>query len=553
MSKSKLLATASAGAIGYMLLVGPASATYFNIPGGDLKAVLDAYASQAGVPLIYSGAIVKGTYSKGATGDLSSDAALNRILAGTGFGIHREADAIAIVRGQSSNAAAPDEPLQLAQAAPAKAIETVTVTSSKLGGADVQSIPISITALSQQQLTATQIAGGPDLIKQVPNMTFTKTNFSGYSIELRGIGTQAISVTTDPAVAVAFNDIPFIRNHFFEQEFYDVSTGRSAARAAGHALRPQCDGRRGQSRIRPSRRISSRRCCPPTSAITRTAASRAMLNLPIVGRPARYPLRRRMDQARRLHRRHDPGHVRRRPRSVVGPHDHRLEAGIGHRRPISSGSISREDDDRLRSGKQLCETAPIPTASPVRRQTVARYLVRPSTTVYASAKAGYLNPANYLSQGCQATSLYSPSAFEVPNGYSLPYVTAAKLTGVDQREYRSLRGNDAVDESARHPIGNPADLRAKNDTLEYNADYNINSALTLTSQTGYNQRFSVVDRRLQPFRYVAGRFLSSESDAFASNNTRGDRSRPTAYFCDPQLGCSDRLVAEDLSDEQPGS
>ena len=60
-------------------------------------------------------------------------------------------------------------------------------------------------------------------MKQVPNLTFTKTNFTGYSIQIRGIGTQAISVTTDPAVAVAFNDIPFIRNHFFEQEFYDLS------------------------------------------------------------------------------------------------------------------------------------------------------------------------------------------------------------------------------------------------------------------------------------------------------------------------------------------
>ncbi len=56
-------------------------------------------------------------------------------------------------------------------------------------------------------------------------MTFTKTNFSGYSIQIRGIGTQAISVTTDPAVAVALNDTPFIRNHFFEQEFYDVGAG----------------------------------------------------------------------------------------------------------------------------------------------------------------------------------------------------------------------------------------------------------------------------------------------------------------------------------------
>jgi outer membrane receptor protein involved in Fe transport len=32
------------------------------------------------------------------------------------------------------------------------ALETVTVTSSKIGG-DVQNIPISITALSQEQLT----------------------------------------------------------------------------------------------------------------------------------------------------------------------------------------------------------------------------------------------------------------------------------------------------------------------------------------------------------------------------------------------------------------
>ena len=60
-------------------------------------------------------------------------------------------------------------------------------------------------------------------MKQVPNLTFTKTNFTGYSIQICGIGTQAISVTTDPAVAVALNDIPFIRNHFFEQEFYDLS------------------------------------------------------------------------------------------------------------------------------------------------------------------------------------------------------------------------------------------------------------------------------------------------------------------------------------------
>src|SRR6185312_10831554 len=186
-----------------------AQAENFNIPAGNLSAALDRYMQQTGVSLIVSGEAVRGVRTKGVRGDLNPDSALSRILNGTGFDVQRRpSGALMIVPGgpSSSSSAADDiAPMQLAQAAPARAaVETVTVTSSKLGGADVQSIPIAITALSQEQLTATQTAGGPDLVKQVPNMTFTKTNFTGYSIQIRGIGTQAISVTTDPAVAVAF-------------------------------------------------------------------------------------------------------------------------------------------------------------------------------------------------------------------------------------------------------------------------------------------------------------------------------------------------------------
>ena len=169
---------------------------------------------------------MKGVHTKGARGNLSADDGAFAHSRRHGFcRASHAAGAITIVRDDRAQlddsspvhvAAAPTPTVSGA------ALETVTVTSSKIGG-DVQNIPISITALSQEQLTATQTAGGPDLVKQVPNLTFTKTNFTGYSIQIRGIGTQAISVTTDPAVAVAFNDIPFIRNHFFEQEFYDVS------------------------------------------------------------------------------------------------------------------------------------------------------------------------------------------------------------------------------------------------------------------------------------------------------------------------------------------
>ncbi len=71
----------------------------------------------------------------------------------------------------------------------------------------MQNIPIAITASGTVRDADRR---RPDLVKQV-NLAFTKTNFTGYSITIRGIGTQAISVTTDPARSrTAFNDIPFI-------------------------------------------------------------------------------------------------------------------------------------------------------------------------------------------------------------------------------------------------------------------------------------------------------------------------------------------------------
>src|SRR5580692_1912178 len=210
----------------YVALTCSALAAHFDIPAGNLKSALNIYMKQTGLTLMYAGDEITGAQTHGTKGDISADAALLQILDGTGFAVRRDASVIEIIR-DSAKSSDEAQPLHSAAATiptiAGSSLETVTVTSSKIGG-DVQNIPISITAMSQEQLTATQTTGGPDLVKDVPNLTFTKTNFSGYSINIRGIGTQAISVTTDPAVAVAFNDIPFIRNHFFEQEFYDVSS-----------------------------------------------------------------------------------------------------------------------------------------------------------------------------------------------------------------------------------------------------------------------------------------------------------------------------------------
>ena len=160
MTRDSFLMATLSGSVCAFALTTAAFGKTFDIPAGDLKNALNAYSEQSGIPLIFSGDAVRGAHSNPIKGDLPADDALEHLLKGTGFGMqHDPSGAIGIIRRSSEVA----QPVELAQASPVSraAVETVTVTSSKLGGADVQSIPISITALSQEQLTATQTAGGP--------------------------------------------------------------------------------------------------------------------------------------------------------------------------------------------------------------------------------------------------------------------------------------------------------------------------------------------------------------------------------------------------------
>ena len=120
-------------------MVNLAFASSFNIPAGDMDHALQAYMAQSGVQLFVSDDIVKGLHTNGVRGDLSPDDALSKLLSGSGLTTHHGQGAVAIIRGMQSGTT-DIAPLQLAQAAtPSRsAVETVTVTSLKLGGADVQ-------------------------------------------------------------------------------------------------------------------------------------------------------------------------------------------------------------------------------------------------------------------------------------------------------------------------------------------------------------------------------------------------------------------------------
>ena len=426
MVRLKTLKTGLIASTAILLGVNAAWATNFNIPAGDLKSALNAYMAETGVELIYPEDQMNGSQTRGVAGALAPEDALSRILKGTGFSIRHQSGAIAIVRDRSSSAVEDVLPMQLAQAAaPRTAVETVTVTSSKLGGADVQSIPIAITALSQEQLTATQTAGGPDLVKQVPNLTFTKTNFTGYSIQIRGIGTQAISVTTDPAVAIALNDIPFIRNHFFEQEFYDLSQAEVLRGPQGTLY-----GRNATAGV------VDLVTAKPTDQFEAMASGdignyknrrlEGMINIPVVD--DRLDIRVAGEWTKR-----DGYSLNELTGEPIDGRDlwsGRLSIGVKPFQNLQTTLVWEhfsEDDDRMRTSKQLCTTMQHPATiggQPFPTQ---------NGLPFFPSSAGF----NYdlFSQGCQMGSLYAPSAFGEAEPWSLPYVAilglGARQTGAN--------------------------------------------------------------------------------------------------------------------------
>jgi outer membrane receptor protein involved in Fe transport len=512
-------------------LATTAAAEQFNIPAGDLKTALDSYARQTGMQMLVSTDAVKGVRTSGVRGDMGPDAALTRLLSGTGFkSISTAPGAIGLVPNGASSQVVPDIPMQLAQAGPVnrQSVETVTVTSSKLGATDVQSVPIAITAMSQEQLTSTQTAGGPDLIKNVPNLTFSKTNFTGYNIQIRGIGTQAISVTTDPAVAVSFNDVPFLRNHFFEQEFFDVSQvevlrgpqgtlyGRNATSGVVNVISAKpTDHWEAQASVDVGN-YNSRRL-------------EGMLNVPILD--DKIDLRVAGEWTKR-----DGYAFNEQTGDAIDGRDlwsGRVSLLVHPIKNLTATFVYEhfdEDDNRARSTNQLCKRADAPA--------VVDGYAGPQATTTAYNNVG----AVYLAQGCQMVSLYSPEAFQTPNASAIPYIQALGLLtpflpGLTNPYAGATQSTDLrVESSAIDPL-----YTAKNDTYEFNIDYNITPDFTLTSQTAYNQDHLYSTEDFNRYNTVSGLWTNPGG----SNTLVGQ----DGEYCDPQLGCSSRFVAQDVSQE----
>lgn len=102
-SSNIVRALAASTCIVAMAVPAQAQVREYNIPPASLESALDSYARQSGRQLIYKVDEVVSARSPGARGSLSADAALEALLAGTGFTVREDASgAVAIVRTGNS-------------------------------------------------------------------------------------------------------------------------------------------------------------------------------------------------------------------------------------------------------------------------------------------------------------------------------------------------------------------------------------------------------------------------------------------------------------------
>ncbi|HLU91740.1 MAG TPA: TonB-dependent receptor plug domain-containing protein, partial [Pedomonas sp.] len=188
----------------------------FNIPAQDLGSALDAFARSARQQVTYDPATVQGKQSAPLTGRLSARAGIEQLLDGSGLSVRTGQSGVFIVQPAGagvSPAAGAGQEVNLGEI-----IVTAQKREERLGD-----VPIAITALTSEGLDARKIEGGSELLRAIPNVNFSKSNFSMYNFSIRGVGTKAISASSDPAVAVSFNNTPLVRNRLFESEFFDMA------------------------------------------------------------------------------------------------------------------------------------------------------------------------------------------------------------------------------------------------------------------------------------------------------------------------------------------
>jgi outer membrane receptor protein involved in Fe transport len=351
-------------------------------------------------------------------------------------------------------------------AAGSNVIEELVVTAQKKEEA-LQDVPIAVSAFDQNALEKSKIDGGPNLVLAVPNVNFSKGNFTGYNFQIRGIGSKLVAGSGDAGTGIHLNNAPLIANNLFETEFYDVERVEVLRGPQGTLY-----GRNATGGV-----VNLLTAKPKDTfeAMVRgeygnynTMKARGMINIPLgdvfAARIAGSYLKR-------------DGFGK----NLVTGNDADDRDLYGLRGTLSFKPTDRfrawvmwdhfeEDDNRSRIGKQFCSKD-----------------TGPATNVGGVPLSPDANQAliqrGFFSQGCRNTSLYAADALGTVNSQATLGGLFGALGGFQTGDaYAGKTQTPGIRdiESTFDPI-----YKSKTDIYEFNAQFDVNENLTLNWLSAY--------------------------------------------------------------------
>ncbi len=107
-------------------------------------------------------------------------------------------------------------------AAAAQSISDTIVVTSQRTEQSLQDVPISVSAFGGEDLQARQLESFQDIQFNIPNFAFSRTQFTGSAVGIRGVGNFVVASSSESAVSVHMNDFFLDAPRLFETEFFDI-------------------------------------------------------------------------------------------------------------------------------------------------------------------------------------------------------------------------------------------------------------------------------------------------------------------------------------------
>ena len=170
----------------------------YNIPSEDTGDALNAFAHQSGLRILFPYGAVAGKRSRPLTGTMSEQAALERLLAGTGLAVLSRAGNVLTL----GPAPTPDAE---AWVEPPVEVQEVVVTAQKRVEL-LKDVPMSITAVSGDALTDTQADTLQDVADRAPGVQLITSSPITNELVIRGLSAGA---GVNASVATYVDETPY--------------------------------------------------------------------------------------------------------------------------------------------------------------------------------------------------------------------------------------------------------------------------------------------------------------------------------------------------------